>query len=792
VSAPRGRTPSGPAAVLRPAAGGPDRPHDAVDPAALRRLAQRWVQAARGDGHAPAVAPTAAAVPSTAPTVGGRATAASDASGPVRVAPAQAASELAVPGAAVPGHASSALATAAVEHRLATILRRLAGVLRAEPFQPSAARELGAALVESGLCDDRPAPDVLAASLPVLRTDAPAALGVPGVDGVRRVAAALDHLAAGFAACLAARPQVPAQLVDAAGNALGSPPLARTPADAALDTRTAEIDLQLTMADDAPVGVAAMTLDGRVVAANPELTAFLDLGDVLDEPRPFTDFVHADDLPEVLERYTRLLRGEPDVQRMDVRVVRPDGVILWVRIIARLVRTVDGEPSHVVVVLQDDPDRLWSPAGPVRERLARLPGASVTEDWLRRAFAGGITRVGICALDLDGFGALVDAHGADAGDRLLLAVAGRLQLAAGEHLATRTGGDEFTVLVADPDDIAAVCRVADRLQSALAVPIPIDGLNLVVSASIGVAEGPTVHGCPKELRRAAEVARSWAKALGGGRRVMFDPRRDAGEAARYALVAGLPTGIANGEFRLVYQPLVTLPDGRVRGAEALVRWQHPQEGLIGPGRFIGLAEQSGAIVELGRWVLATACAQAARWLRELGERAPFVSVNVSPVQLSEPGWVADVIAVLQAEGLPPRQLQLEITEQAVLGDGTAVTEGLSALRAAGVRLALDDFGTGWSSLAWLRRLPVHALKIDGSFIDGLRHPDADTADSAIVRALVGMAHALGLEVTAEWVETGVQADRLAALTCDLGQGRWFGDAGPGEWVPELVRRRMGA
>ena len=132
----------------------------------------------------------------------------------------------------------------------------------------------------------------------------------------------------------------------------------------------------------------------------------------------------------------------------------------------------------------------------MRERLSRLPGASVTEDWLRRAFAGGITRVGICALDLDGFGALVDAHGADVGDRLLLAVAGRLRLAAGEHLTTRTGGDEFTVLVADPEDIAAVCRVADRLQSALAVPFPIDGLNLVVSASIGVAEGPTVHGCP--------------------------------------------------------------------------------------------------------------------------------------------------------------------------------------------------------------------------------------------------------------------------------------------------------
>ena len=708
--------------MLRPSQAGPERPHDAVDPGALQRLAQRWVQATSG---------LAAVRP----------------------------------------------ASAGVEHRLATILRRLAGVLRTEPFEPSGAQELGGAVVESGLCGRPPVADVLAATLGLLRADAAAALGVPGVDGARRTTVALDHLAAGFAEALAAALTVP-------------PPTGSADAAGVAAIGSAGVDLRLTMADDAPVGVAVMTLDGRVLTANPELTAFLELGDLLAEPRPFTDFVHADDLPEVLERYTRLLRGEPDTQRMDLRVVRPDGVILWTRIVARLVRTPDGAPSHIVIVLQDDPDRLWSPAGSVRERLSRLPGASVTEDWLRRAFAGGITRVGICALDLDGFGALVDAHGADVGDRLLLAVAGRLRLAAGAHLTTRTGGDEFTVLVADPEDITAVCRVADRLLGALAVPFPIDGMDLVVSASLGVAEGPTVHGCPLELRRAADVARSWAKALGGGRRVMFDPRRDAGEAARYALVAGLPRGIANGEFRLVYQPLVTLPEGRVRGAEALVRWQHPQEGLIGPGRFIGLAEQSGAIVELGRWVLDTACAQAARWWRELGEDAPFVSVNVSPVQLGEPSWVTDVIATLRAEGLPPRQLQLEITEQAVLGDGTAVTEGLSALRAAGVRLALDDFGTGWSSLAWLRRLPVHALKIDGSFIDGLRHADADTADSAIVRALVGMAHALGLEVTAEWVETGVQADRLAALTCDLGQGRWFGDAGPGEWVPEMVRRTM--
>ena len=228
-----------------------------------------------------------------------------------------------------------------------------------------------------------------------------------------------------------------------------------------------------------------------------------------------------------------------------------------------------------------------------------------------------------------------------------------------------------------------------------------------------------------------------------------------------------------------------LADGRVRGVEALVRWQHPDQGVVGPGRFIELAEHSGAIVPLGRWVLETACEQAAGWWRELGDEAPFVSVNVSPVQLAEPAWVHEVTEVLAGTGLPPHLLQLEITEQAVLGDEPVVLDALGALREAGVRLALDDFGTGYSSLAWLRRLPVHALKIDGSFIDGLRNPAADPTDSSIVRALIGMAHALGLEVTAEWVETAVQAERLAELGCDVGQGRWFGDAGPGEWVPEL-------
>lgn len=547
--------------------------------------------------------------------------------------------------------------------RLDPLLRRLRAAVRAEPFWPTAVRRVGAALLSSGLPDGPfgavgpAAEDVLPTTLRLLRTEGRAALGQSGPEGTRRLAAALDELAAGFAGAVRER-----------------------------------------------------MLDGQQEAlrANGELRSQL-----------------------------------------------------------------------AQASLQD--------------RLTRLPNRSLTEQRLRAEFApGAARRVGLCALDVDGFKAINEGLGHQVGNQLLLAVAGRLQLAAGPHLVSRTGGDEFAVLVVGSEGCDDVCRLADRLLAALASPFLVAGHSLTVSASIGVTETATSGACPEELMRAADVALSWAKGRGGGRRVVFDPERDAGEAARFALRAGMRGGIERGELRLAFQPLVALTDGTVKGVEALVRWQHPEQGLLGPAQFIEPAEHSGAIVPLGRWVLAQACRRAAQWRSELGAQAPYVSVNVSPVQLTERAWVHEVTAVLQETGLPPELLQLEITEQAVLGDEAAARQALVALRSAGVRLALDDFGIGYSGLAWLRRLPVHALKIDGSFIDGLRHPAADPVDEAIVRAMVEMAHVLGLEVTAEWVETVVQADRLTQLGCDLGQGRWFGDAGPAGWVTELCRRRMGS
>jgi diguanylate cyclase (GGDEF)-like protein/PAS domain S-box-containing protein len=667
---------------------------------------------------------------------------------------------------------------------LATLLRKLAAVLRAEPFWALSARAIGVELVTAGgrTEHDRPAhrldvEDTVVPSLHLLRRCAPEAFGLQGAEGERRFAAALDEMIAGVVKALHERnPDESNRWVRRA---------------AVLNERQIR-----AVYEQAAVGIAIVSLDGMVLDLNPALCRMFGLEGLLDQPRPMSDFVHPEDMVDVVERLKGLSSGgEPDVVRMEMRLVRVDSRVMWVHVTASGVLGEDGRPSHITALVEDvsDRHRLWSRLreASFADQLTRLPNQAVADQWLHRAFAGdGPSRVGICALDLDGFHAINDELGQHIGDRLLLGVAGRLHLAAGNNVVCRTGDDDFVVLVAEPTGTSDVGRLADRLQAALATPFHIDGHTLTVSASIGVAETPTDHGSAAELLRAADVARGWARALGGGRRVVFDPERDAAEAARFALLSGLRGAIDRGEFRLVYQPLVRLADGRVRGAEALVRWQHPDQGLVGPGRFIELAEHSGAIVPLGRWVLQAACEQAAGWWRELGDDGPFVSVNVSPVQLAEPTWVDEVTRVLADTGLPAHLLQLEITEQAVLGDELVVLTALSKLREAGVRIALDDFGTGYSSLAWLRSLPVHGLKIDGSFIDGLRKPSADPTDTSIVRALIELAHALGLEVTAEWVETAVQAQRLAELGCDVGQGRWFGDAGPGEWVPELSRRSI--
>ncbi|HEV7470636.1 MAG TPA: bifunctional diguanylate cyclase/phosphodiesterase [Pseudonocardia sp.] len=676
--------------------------------------------------------------------------------------------------------------------RLSELLVRLATALRAEPFWPLAARGVGAELLTSGLCGERSgmagsAPeDTLPGTLGLLRDAGPAAFGVPGPEGERRLTLALDELAAGFSGALRMWTH------RAQEGLLLATLRAREGVERALAASETHYRAIYTQG---PVGIAVGDLDGMIIDLNPAACRMIGLTAPPELPRPATDYVHPDDFGAFASAYRRLGSGVSDTVSLDIRVVGVEGVVVWAHLTASLIRGSQGRPSNLIAVIEDVSERYRLRSRLVRasseDRLTRLPNRTLIEESLRQAFVpGAARRVALCALDVDGFTRVNDDHGHRVGDELLSAIAGRLRIVADPHLVARTGGDEFGVLVVDPDGVAGVAALADRIVETLAAPFEIGGRSLAVTASVGVAEDSTTRVCPEELLRAASVALSWAKGRGGGTHVVFDPERDAGESARSELLNGLVDAIGHGEFRLAYQPLVHLVERDVRGVEALVRWQHPSQGLIGPGRFIELAERSGAIVPLGRWVLGEACREAARWYGALGPRAPYVSVNVSPLQLPEPGWVDEVAHALEVTGLPADRLQLEITEQAVLGDEPSTMDALAELRAAGVRLALDDFGTGYSSLAWLRRLPVHALKIDGSFIDGLRHADPDPVDRSIVASLIQMAHALGLEVTAEWVETAVQAERLAELGCDLGQGRWFGDAGPARFVPGLGPRTI--
>ncbi|MFI5832814.1 putative bifunctional diguanylate cyclase/phosphodiesterase [Micromonospora sp. NPDC051300] len=415
--------------------------------------------------------------------------------------------------------------------------------------------------------------------------------------------------------------------------------------------------------------------------------------------------------------------------------------------------------------------------------LTDLPNRTLFTERLTAAIATpgrGADRVGVCFLDLDRFKVVNDSLGHQVGDALLVTVAQRLQRALGEHLVARLGGDEFVILVERTAGTDDAVKVAEAALDAVREPALVDGHELTVSASIGIVERQVSGTSPMELMRAADSTLHWAKAAGGARWSLFDADRNRRELTRYALSAAIPAALDRGEFYLDYQPLTSLRDGRVLGMEALVRWRHPELGVLRPDSFIPLAEETGLIVRLGSWVLAEACREAGTWAAA-GEAPPFVSVNLAVRQLHRPDLVTEVRGVLGRTGLPPERLQLEITESTMMSTVVEPVRALRVLGDLGVRVAIDDFGTGYCNLAYLRDLPVDEMKVAGEFVTGLRAPAGDPGartDERILASLVSLAHALDLTVTAEGVETADQADRLRAIGCDAGQGWHFGRPGP--------------
>jgi diguanylate cyclase (GGDEF)-like protein len=387
-------------------------------------------------------------------------------------------------------------------------------------------------------------------------------------------------------------------------------------------------------------------------------------------------------------------------------------------------------------------------------------------------------------VDLDGFKPVNDTYGHEAGDLLLRTVGTRLRqaLRAGDT-AARLGGDEFAILLEGPVDEQGVARVVARLQEQLCLPMDLgDGRVTSVGASIGVAVCDDGTQDADELIRRADVAMYSAKRSGGNAVRVHGPELEDG--ATEDPVAELERALADGQFRVLYQPLIDLASGQLTGAEALVRWEHPTDGTRAPDTFIPLAEDSGLIVELGAQVLRDACAQAARWVSARPDvPGLMVTVNLSARQLMHPGLVEEVGLALRSTGLEPERLVLEITETMLMHDRDAAATALWSLKRLGVRIAIDDFGTGYSSLAYLRRFPIDMLKIAREFVDGLGR---DANDDVITRAIVELADTLGMLTVAEGVESTEQHEHVAALNCDLAQGFLFARPVSADEVHDLV------
>jgi diguanylate cyclase len=445
-------------------------------------------------------------------------------------------------------------------------------------------------------------------------------------------------------------------------------------------------------------------------------------------------------------------------------------------LVARMRKVVKNAEAHLDYLAHIDPITGLPNRHAFNERLA------FALDRVNRQGGSG----GLLLLDLDNFKIVNDTLGHHCGDILLRVVAKRLLecLRSGDVLC-RIGGDEFAVILqttgrSDGEGVAA------RILSALTAPFDVDVHEIYVTASIGISRYPEDAQDLETLTRNADTAMYQAKGKGKNAFEQFRPELDLRVQKRLSLETSLRKAVERGELMLYYQPQVSLKDGRLVGLEALLRWNHPDVGLISPAEFIPVAEDSGLIVPIGRWVLRTACRQVATW-RDAGLGPINVSVNLSVRQTRDPYLLRDVLDVLRETGVRPAQLELEITESVLMDNVNVNVDLLTRLRSEGIRLAIDDFGTGYSSMAYLKRFPIDQVKIDRTFV---RDIPGNGDDEAITSAIIAMAHNLGLSVVAEGVETAAQLDFLRSAGCDIMQGYYFAEPRPADQVTAFLTSRM--
>ncbi|WNV75592.1 EAL domain-containing protein [Geodermatophilus sp. DSM 44513] len=545
-----------------------------------------------------------------------------------------------------------------------------------------------------------------------------------------------------------------------------------------------------TAFENAPVGMAIVTLDGRWQEVNAALSAMLGrsaaelvAGGSAAVTHPGDEQVERDVLRAVLGEAvaTGIVAGAAAPRHIrDKRYLRPDGRLVVAEISAAVVLGRTDRPTHCLLQVVDVTDTRRATVElehlAHRDSLTGLPSRSLFLRRLRAALA--VDRPGalhaVLFVDLDRFKFVNDVLGHRAGDELLVATARRIEtcLRRGDTVA-RFGGDEFIVLLTDVRDTAEVVHVAERVLAVAREPVVLDGRPIVCSASVGIAYAAlgTEEVAADDLLHDADVAMYEAKTAGKDQYRVAGPEQRVRSLARLALEADLRVAVQEELFTLHYQPIVRLATGETTGVEALVRWHHPERGLLPPAEFLPLAEEVGLVVPLGRWILHEACRTAQQWRERHGLPFEFLlHVNVSARQVRV-GLLEEIDEVLSATGFPADRLCLEVTESLLLDDDEVVRALLEGISARGIRLAIDDFGQEYSALGRLKKLPVTCLKIDRGFVEQLA---SDERDVAIVRAVVELARSMALDVVVEGVETDEQAGVLQELGCDLGQGYLLG------------------
>jgi len=515
-------------------------------------------------------------------------------------------------------------------------------------------------------------------------------------------------------------------------------------------------------------------------------------GDIGDDIDAWFSRVHPSDLPALKQQLGDHLSGGTDHFENEHRILEKSGTYRWVLARGLAVSDESGRRTRVAGSLTDIHGRKMTEEqllhDAMHDGLTQLPNLALFQDRLKVAIAQAQRRpdylFAVLFFDLDRFKVINDSLGHAVGDRLLVAIARRLLsfLRPGDTVA-RLGGDEFAILANGIDDPRDAIRIAERIQEELSRPFDLGGHEVFTGASIGIAMSSTGYTCPQDVLRDADIAMYRAKSHGGKHHAVFDLTMHRRAVELLQLETDLRRAVDGGEFVTHYQPIVDLEEGRISGFEALVRWRHPERGLVYPQEFISVAEETGMIVPLGWSVIREACAQMSKWRQRAPEQDLSLSVNLSPRQFAQPDLIERLLEVLQDTGMDPTKLSLEIIESLIMDDAESAIAKLGKLRDLGLQLHLDDFGTGYSSLSYLHKLPTHTIKIDRSFIS--RMTGAEGPDK-IVETIVSLAQGLGMHVAAEGLETQEQFLKLRKLECEYGQGYYFSKPVDSEHAQALI------